>query len=51
MEVKLVMFKPDGQRKDFEVQRQVSTFGRGPECTFRIPLLDVSRKHCEFTLG
>ena len=51
MDVKLVMFKPDGQRKEFEVRRQVSTLGRGTECTFRIPLLDVSRKHCELTLG
>jgi len=51
MEVKLVMFKPDGQRKEFDVRRAESTLGRGTDCTFRIPLLDVSRNHCKLTLG
>ncbi len=51
MEVKLVLVKPDGQRKEFDVRHPASTIGRGPECTFRIPVSDVSRKHCELALG
>jgi len=51
MDVKLVMFKPDGQRKEFEVRRDTSSIGRAEDCTFRVPLLNVSRKHCELILG
>ena len=51
MEVKLVTFKSDGTAKEFAISNLVSTIGRGKECTFRIPLVDISRKHCELTLG
>jgi pSer/pThr/pTyr-binding forkhead associated (FHA) protein len=51
MDVKLVMFKSDGQRKDFPVTGAVTVLGRGEECDLRVPLLNVSRKHCELTCG
>ncbi len=51
MEVKLVMFKNDGVRKDFLLQTKRTTLGRGEECGLRIPLLSVSRKHCELIKG
>jgi len=51
MDVKLVMFKRDGKRKDFKVKTEKTVLGRGEECDLRVPLLNVSRKHCELTLG
>ncbi len=50
MDVNLVMFKSDGQRKDFPLVNTVSVIGRGEECELQIPLLNVSRRHCELRL-
>jgi pSer/pThr/pTyr-binding forkhead associated (FHA) protein len=47
MDVKLIMFKRDGQRKEFQIRRGASSIGRGEECSLRIPLASVSRKHCQ----
>ena len=47
MDVRLVMFKPNGQRKDFEITKDLTVIGRSEDCTLRIPLADISRKHCE----
>lgn len=47
MDVKLVMFKRDGQRKDFMVGHDKTLIGRGEDCALRVPLLSVSRRHCE----
>src|SRR3954470_11457177 len=46
MQVVLVMFKPDGERRSFSVARDVTVVGRREDCDLRIPLGDVSRKHC-----
>ncbi|HET6426928.1 MAG TPA: FHA domain-containing protein [Phycisphaerae bacterium] len=51
MDVKLVMFKSDGQRKDFRIHKDKTILGRGSDCDLRVPLLNVSRKHCELLLG
>jgi len=51
MDVNLVMFKRDGQRKEFKIRHEATTIGRGEECTLRVPLLNVSRQHCELTKG
>lgn len=51
MEVKLVMFKSNGQRKDLPLKNPVTVIGRGEECDLRVPVLSVSRKHCEVTVG
>jgi len=47
MQVVFVMFKANGQRKDFPLKKAVTTIGRGNECNLRIPLGVVSRKHCQ----
>jgi len=51
MDVKLVMFKQDGERKDFPVRQGKTVLGRGTDCGLRVPLLDVSRQHCELVVG
>lgn len=50
MDVKLVMFKPNGQRKDLPVSKKLTVLGRGENCEVRIPLENVSRRHCEISL-
>ena len=51
MDLKLVMFKPNGQRKDFPVNKALTVIGRGENCELRVPLLSVSRRHCEVSLA
>lgn len=46
MQVVLVMFRADGERRSFSVTRDVTVIGRREDCDLRIPLGDVSRKHC-----
>jgi len=50
MDLKLVMFKPNGQRKDFPVSKAATVIGRGENCDLQIPLVSVSRRHCEVSL-
>jgi len=51
MKVKLVMFKADGQRKDVPITGPVTVLGRGEDCNLRLPVVDVSRRHCELRLS
>src|SRR3954470_19103796 len=46
MQAVLVMFRPDGERRSFSVVRDITVIGRGESCDLRIPLSEVSRKHC-----
>lgn len=46
MQVDLVMFRADGERRSFSLPRDVTVIGRREDCDLRIPLGDVSRKHC-----
>lgn len=46
MQVVLVMNRTDGERRSFSIVRDVTVFGRREDCDFRIPLGDISRKHC-----
>ncbi|MCC6424717.1 MAG: FHA domain-containing protein [Phycisphaerales bacterium] len=46
MQVVLVMFKGDSERRSFSVARDVTVIGRREDCDLRIPLGEVSRKHC-----
>ena len=50
MQVQLVMFKADGQRREFVLRKDVTIIGRAIECDFQIPLPAVSRKHCQITV-
>ena len=51
MDAKLVMFKNNGQRKDFPLARPSTVIGRAEDCGLRIPLPNVSRRHCEITIS
>ena len=51
MDVKLVVFKRNGRRKDLPIPKSIALIGRSKECTLQIPILTVSRRHCELTVG
>ncbi len=46
MQVVLVMFRADGERRSFSITRDMTIIGRREDSDLRIPLGDVSRKHC-----
>ncbi|HLL87946.1 MAG TPA: FHA domain-containing protein, partial [Tepidisphaeraceae bacterium] len=46
MQVVLVLFRSDGERRSFSVVRDITVIGRREDCDLRIPLGDISRKHC-----
>jgi pSer/pThr/pTyr-binding forkhead associated (FHA) protein len=45
MDVTLIMFKENGQRKDFALDPGQTVIGRQEACDLRIPLPEISRKH------
>jgi len=47
MDVSLVMFTAEGDRRDFAVRDSPTVIGRQADCDLRIPLASVSRQHCE----
>ncbi len=49
MQVVLVMFRPEGDRRSFSITRDTTVVGRREDCDFRIPLGEISRKHCRLT--
>ena len=51
MGVVMVMFRADGQRRSFSITRDMSVIGRREDCDLRIPLSDVSRKHCRMIVN
>jgi pSer/pThr/pTyr-binding forkhead associated (FHA) protein len=40
------MFRSDGERRSFSLVRDIIVIGRREDCDLRIPLGDISRKHC-----
>lgn len=40
------MFRSDGDRRSFSITRDITVIGRREDCDLRIPLGEVSRKHC-----
>jgi predicted component of type VI protein secretion system len=40
------MFRDGGDRRSFSIARDVTVIGRREDCDFRIPLGEISRKHC-----
>jgi predicted component of type VI protein secretion system len=46
MQSVLVMFRSDGERRSFSMARDMTVIGRREDCDLRIPLGEVSRKHC-----
>ncbi len=51
MDVTLVMFKADGERRDFPIKHSQTIIGRKPTCGLRIPLSAVSREHCKIEVN
>jgi pSer/pThr/pTyr-binding forkhead associated (FHA) protein len=47
MDVNLVLLTQDGKRKDFHLPSSVTVIGRRQDCDLCIPLMNVSRRHCE----
>ena len=50
MQVVLAMFRGDGERRSFSVVREMTVIGRREDCDLRIPVGDVSRKHCRLVM-
>ena len=50
MNLKLIIFREDGTRREFGLLEGSSVIGRTTDCTIRIPLAIVSRRHCEITI-
>ncbi len=51
MDVVLIYFKEDGEKKGFPLKDGKTIVGRQEDCGYRIPLDEVSRHHCEFEVG
>ncbi len=47
MDVKLVVFKRDGRRKSISLKEFPTVIGRNEKCDLQIPILTVSRQHCQ----
>jgi pSer/pThr/pTyr-binding forkhead associated (FHA) protein len=46
MQVVMVMFRAEGDKRSFSVTKDVTIIGRREDCDLRIPVSEVSRKHC-----
>jgi len=51
MEVKLVYFRSDGQRREVKLRDGITVVGRRDDCNIRIPAETVSRRHCQFEVS
>ncbi len=51
MMVTLVTFGKSGARKALPLESASTVIGRKPDADLRIPLADISRAHCEFSLS
>jgi len=51
MDVNLVLFKKDGSQKSFSLPSNVTVIGRRNDCDLHIPLMRVSRRHCQLNLN
>jgi pSer/pThr/pTyr-binding forkhead associated (FHA) protein len=47
MGASFVLIKKDGQRRAFPLSSGITIIGRHPNCDLRIPLMDISRRHCQ----
>jgi len=50
MDVRLVMFKENGERKDFPLGEGMTLVGRQEDCDLRIPLSEISRRHAQLII-
>ncbi len=50
MHVNLILFREDGSKRSFALVPGITTIGRKKDCSIRIPLDVVSRRHAEICL-
>jgi len=50
MQVNLIIFRQNGSKRSFALAPGVTTIGRKKDCSIRIPLDVVSRRHAEITV-
>jgi len=51
MDVNLILLKKNGSQKVFPLPSSITVIGRRHDCDLRIPLLPVSRRHCQLSLN
>jgi len=49
VDVNLVLFKKDGSSKNFPLPSSITVIGRRHDCDLCIPLMVVSRRHCQLS--
>ncbi len=47
MDVKIIAISPKGTRKIFPLVANQTTLGRQDDCDLKIPLSEISRRHCQ----
>ncbi|MBI1827121.1 MAG: FHA domain-containing protein [Planctomycetes bacterium] len=50
MNLKLIVFRQDGSKREFPISPGTTTIGRKDSCNIRIPLSNVSRRHAEIVV-
>lgn len=50
MDVRLVMFKENGERKEFPLGEGMTLIGRQEDCDLRVPLSEISRRHAQIII-
>lgn len=51
MDVTLILFKKDGSQKAFPLPSSLTVIGRRHDCDLCVPLMVVSRRHCQVSLN
>jgi len=49
VDANLVLFKKDGSRKSFPLPSDITVMGRRHDCDLCVPLMVVSRRHCQLS--
>ena len=49
MDANLVLFKKDGSKKSFPLPSNITVIGRRHDCDLCVPLMVVSRRHCQLS--
>jgi pSer/pThr/pTyr-binding forkhead associated (FHA) protein len=49
VDANLVLFKKNGSRKSFPIPSNITVIGRRHDCDLCIPLMVVSRRHCQLS--
>jgi pSer/pThr/pTyr-binding forkhead associated (FHA) protein len=47
MDANLILLKKNGERRAFRLNKGINVIGRRPDCDLRIPLMEISRRHCQ----